>query len=87
MQIWSPKRRRAFNAGIRERLKGGKPADTVDYWRKFFGVVAASDFLGGHTAPHDEGPPFRAHLEWLLQPENFAKLIEGRYEGGTSNGR
>jgi hypothetical protein len=78
VKAWTPKRRAALNARIRERLKDGKPADTVEYWRSVFSTVASSDFLMGRKTD------FRADLEWLLRPENFLKLIEGRY---TNNGK
>jgi uncharacterized protein YdaU (DUF1376 family) len=70
---WSPKRRQALDARIRERCGEGKPADTVTYWRELFELVALSDFLCGRSTD------FRADLEWLLRPENFLKVIEGRY--------
>jgi hypothetical protein len=79
---WSKKRRQALDARIKERCKDGKPADTIAYWRDFFGKVAASDFLCGSTQ-------FIADLEWLLRPENFLKTIEGCYDNrptGTRNG-
>jgi hypothetical protein len=73
VKVWNKKRAQALNARVRERLKEGKPADTVSYWREFFEQVRASDFLCGRKTD------FRADLEWLLRPENFAKVIEGRY--------
>lgn len=79
VKVWTEKRQQALKARIRERLKDGKPADTLDYWRRLFGQVAASDFLTGRKTD------FRADLPWLLLPENFAKVIEGRYAPG--NGR
>jgi len=80
VKTWTEKRVRALNARVRERLMEGKAADGVDYWRAFFRNVAASDFLCGRTKD------FRADLEWLLRPENFAKVIEGRYNAPASNG-
>jgi hypothetical protein len=85
VKVWSPKRRQALTTRIRERCQDGKPADTVEYWRKFFAGVAASDFLCGRTVPRDGRAPFRADLEWLIRPENFAKVIEGRYNGGGNS--
>jgi hypothetical protein len=82
VKVWSQKRERALNARIRERLKDGKrDADTIQYWQKFFDNVARSEFLCGRSKTD-----FRADLEWLLRPENFAKVIEGRYSGGRGNG-
>ena len=75
VKAWTKKRRQALDARIEERLKDGKSADTIEYWREFFQKVGASDFLCG---ANDRG--FTADLEWLLRPENFLKTIEGRYE-------
>jgi hypothetical protein len=86
VKLWSTKRRQALNSRIRERCADGKPADTVEYWRKFFQTVAASDFLCGRALPRDGREPFRADLEWLIRPENFAKVIEDRYARGRGNG-
>ena len=52
---------------------------TLDAWRNYFRDVAASDFLMGRTAGRDGRPPFRATLEWLTKPSNFAKVAEGNY--------
>lgn len=78
VKAWTMTRRRALDARIRERLADGKPADQADYWRAFFEAVAASDFLTGRATG------FRADLEWLLRPENFLKVIEGRYENRSA---
>ena len=86
VKAWTKKRRQALDARIEERCKNDKPADTIGYWRDFFGKVLESDFLCG---ANDTG--FTADLEWLLRPENFLKTIEGRYDrrpsGGNGNGQ
>jgi len=74
VKVWSHKRRESLNARIRERSADGKAANEITYWRSLFQHVAASDFLCGRKTD------FRADLEWLLRPENFAKVIEGRYD-------
>lgn len=87
VKVWSKKRDRALSARITERLRDGKPADQISYWREFFGIVGGSDFLCGRSTD------FRADLEWLLRPESFAKVIEGRYvpravaNGAAAHGR
>lgn len=80
VKVWTRRRAQALDARIRERCKDGKPADTIGYWRSLFEQVAASPFLCGRSTD------FRAHLEWLIKPENFAKVIEGRYAATRSNG-
>lgn len=72
---WNERRRKKLRARIAERVRKGKPADTVDYWRGLFSKVAASDFLMGRRG--DWRCP---GLEWLLEPKNFTRLIEGGYD-------
>jgi hypothetical protein len=71
---WTDKRRGMLEARIRESCKLGKSADSIEYWRTFFGQVADSDFLCGRQTK------WRADLEWLIKSENFVKVIENKYE-------
>lgn len=80
VKSWTKRRAQALDARISERKNEGKPADTLDYWTSFFESVARSDFLCGRSTA------FRADLEWLLRPENFLKVIEGRYSRGGNDG-
>jgi uncharacterized protein YdaU (DUF1376 family) len=82
VKIWSDERRKSLDARIRERVRDGKPADTIEYWRSFFQRIAASDFLSGRS----EDPLKGACLEWFLKPKNFPKVIEGNYDNRKSNG-
>jgi hypothetical protein len=71
---WPERRRKKLEARVAERLKAGKPADQDSYWRALFAQVHASDFLCGRKS--DWRCP---GLEWLLEPKNFTKVIEGSY--------
>jgi len=73
---WPERRRRKLEARIAERVKAGKPADKPEYWRALFAQVQASDFLCGRKQGSDWRCP---GLEWLLEPKNFTKVIEGAY--------
>ncbi len=73
--VWNEPRRRNLQARWRESTK----RQTLDWWKTFFGHVAASDFLMGRTQSRDGRPPFQADLEWLTKPGNFAKVVEGKY--------
>lgn len=76
VKIWRPENRKHLNDRIRETVRRGIAADAVDYWRKFFAKVAASDFLCGRTKE-----PWRCPgLKWFIKPTNFAKVIEGNYD-------
>jgi hypothetical protein len=78
VKIWTDQRRKGLDARIAERLAAGKPANAIGYWRSVFEQVAASDFLCGRTNSNTNSN-WNADLPWLLKPENFAKVIEGRY--------
>lgn len=83
---WPDRRKRKLDARIAERVKAGKSADQVEYWQGVFRKVSASDFLCGRK----QGTEWRCPgLEWLLEPKNFTKLIEGAYDntGRADHGR
>ena len=56
----------------------------IECFRWFFSEkVKPSKFLTGQTEGRNGGKPFIADLEWLMRPTNFAKVIEGKYDGTT----
>lgn len=62
---------------LRQRWR--EDLETLDDWSAFFADVRKSDFLMGKRPGRDGMPPFRANLEWLTKPANYAKFIEGKY--------
>lgn len=54
------------------------------FWESFFNRVEQSDFLTGR-ADYGNRKPFIADLEWLVRPNNFAKVLEGRYDNRKQN--
>ena len=42
---------------------------------KVFGIAARSDFLNERGRKHK----FQATFDWLIEPENFLKVLEGTY--------
>jgi hypothetical protein len=82
---WNDRRKKKLRARIRERVKAGKPADGIAYWRQLFAKAAASDFLCARSKADWRCPG----LEWLLEAKNFTKLIEGAYDNpkGDQHGR
>ena len=51
-------------------------------WEDYFGrIVRDSDFLMGQSVGTNGKPPFRADLEWLVNPNNIVKVCEGKYRG------
>ena len=73
---WTPARQQALRARWREKPE----RQNLDWWRKFFGYVSASDFLCGRVKPTPGRKPFDLSLDWLCKSENLVKVVEGAYE-------
>lgn len=52
-----------------------RKAEALEWFGRFFDQVGASDFLSGRTSRWKG-----ADLAWLMNANNFAKVIEGKYE-------
>lgn len=74
VRIWSDARK----TKLRARWKEDPKRQCVEWWGKFFGYIAESDFLTGKTASAGR-TPFELDLEWIVSPTNFVKIIEGKY--------
>lgn len=72
---WTPARQSL----LRTRWKTNKDRQNLEWWKSYFTHVAASDFLMGRTNGSNGRPPFQANLEWLIRPQNMAKVVEGNY--------
>lgn len=71
---WTPARQTLLRTRWREQPE----RQTLEWWARFFGYVAQSDFLTGRA--HTLGrKPFEVSLDWLLKAEHFLKTIEGGY--------
>jgi hypothetical protein len=56
--------------------------DGMAFFAKLFRFVGKSKFLTGRVKSRDaDRAPFVAELSWLVRPENFLKVCEGRYTG------
>lgn len=51
----------------------------LEWWTGFFDYVNESDFLCGRSEQKNGSQPFAADLEWLIRPNNFQKIHEGKY--------
>lgn len=71
VRSWTPTRKQHLQARWREY-------PDMEDWISFFELVKKSPFLMGEIL-NGNRPPFRASLDWLIKPENFAKTIEGKY--------
>lgn len=88
IEIWNSARQGYLRSRWREvaaeLAKEGQSFDEasiLDWWRSFFAHIGRSKFLTGR-AEGVKGEPFKADLEWIIRPTNFAKIIEGKYHKG-----
>lgn len=58
---------------LRKRWKDDPKRQNLEWWKGYFEYVKESPFLMG------DKKEFQADLEWLIKPNNFAKVIEGKY--------
>ena len=86
-EVWNDNRagllRQRWREVAQELAKEG-PVDKVallSWWERFFDHVGRSKFLTGKAPGGKDRKPFLADLEWLIRPNNFAKIIENRYHG------
>jgi len=69
VKVWNSTREKRLRARWRE----DKSRQTLDWWRKYFESVRASDLLMGRKGD------WSADFDWLICPTNMAKVLEGRY--------
>jgi uncharacterized protein YdaU (DUF1376 family) len=82
VSVLNTSRKRAMQARWREVCTADKlDRDTgLDWFRWFFGHVASSPFLTGNGKPNrDTGRVWSADFDWLMNPTNFARIVDGRY--------
>lgn len=72
VKVWNEQRRQFLQARWREDPEH----QSLDWWRGYFEKVARCPWLLG------DGPEngWKANMEWLIRPTNFAKVLEGQYE-------
>jgi len=75
VRIWNDKRRRL----LQTRWAEDRERQSLDWWRGFFEYISQSDFLTGRRTD------WKADLEWIVRPENFIKIINGRYHRGRDS--
>lgn len=61
---------------LRARWREDPQRQCVAWWREFFAYVRKCPLLMGRKP----GADWEADLEWLVRPNNFVKVIEGKYE-------
>ena len=63
----------ARKKSIRARWNENKDRQSLEYWERFFKYIRKCSFLMGSTG-------FRPDFGWFFKPENFAKILEQKYE-------
>lgn len=87
IRVWTNARRSRLRSRWRDMRAAGKYGgvdDGLHWWRGFFAYVGKSSFLTGNVPGREGRTPFQADLDWLVHPDNFAKVIEGRYDDATA---
>jgi uncharacterized protein YdaU (DUF1376 family) len=82
VRIWNSTRESLLKARWREtskRLEWVSVQDGLEYFEKLFTWIRQSKFLMGQVNPKPGQRAFECELEWILRPQNWAKLIEGKY--------
>lgn len=75
--IWLPKVRGTDRQCKEIRIALSRPL-FADYYKEGVAEIAKSKFLRGACPGHD-GLKFKLDLDWFLHPDNFDKIIEGKY--------
>lgn len=75
VRVWNGTRAKHLQARWRE----DRNRQSLGWWERFFKYIAESEFLTGQTQPAPGRDPFVVSLDWLVSPQNFAKVIEGKY--------
>lgn len=81
VEVVSPARKRTMQARWRQICADDRldrPAGLA-WVRTFFEHVRESRFLTGRTPPREGRKPFVATLDFIMHPEKFVAIYEGRY--------
>jgi uncharacterized protein YdaU (DUF1376 family) len=81
VMIWNKTREGLLKARWRERAvmdKWQSEDDGLKFFRDYFDYVRRSKFLMGKVSGNGKRP-FECELEWLIRPNNWVKVLEGKY--------
>lgn len=70
VKLWTSKRANT----LKLRWSEDKSRQSLEFWDNLFTNIAKSDFLTGKTSQ------WRADLEWIINPSNLVKILEGKYD-------
>ncbi len=75
----------ARKANLRSRWRSDTKRQNLDWWDGFFKHIASSDFLNGRVDGRNGVKPFLSNIDWILNPNNFAKILEGNYHNSEDS--
>lgn len=58
-----------------------------EFWPRVFEEIKLSDWLSGKVSGSDGRKPFKVTFDWMINPANLIKIIEGNYRNGQTNNR
>lgn len=64
---------------IRARIKEDAKRHSVDWWEHYFRAVELMGFLMGEGPVRENGTPWKADIDWLINETNMVKVLEGKY--------
>lgn len=75
VRVWTSTR----ESHLATRWKEDPERQALEWWDDFFRYISKSSFLTGKVEQNSR-KPFFATLDWIVKLENFAKILEGKYE-------
>jgi hypothetical protein len=80
VEVVNDKRRKV----LRTRWREDAARQNLEWWTGFFHSIKASDFLTGKVVGRDN-KAFLPGIDWILNPSNFVKILEGNYANRGKN--
>lgn len=65
---------------ISDRWRSDPKHQSLKFWKYLFNYCENHKFLSGQTEGTGDRKPFRASLDWIVNPTNFAKINNNNYE-------
>jgi hypothetical protein len=79
---WNKSRERSFRA----RWNSNELRQNFNWWENLLVQIKKSKFLMGQCEPQKGRAPFYLTIDWLLEPKNFTKVVEGYYHRKINHG-
>jgi hypothetical protein len=83
LNVWGGAREKTLRARVKEDEKRKK----IEWWQGLFNHITTCPFLMSKIKPPDGKKQFVGELEWIINFNNLAKIIEGKYDDEKGPGR